>query len=441
MTRLHPLRAVLTFFAVLTVVLAGLPATAVASPTTAANSFHALSSDDEPIQDSDGDGVYDDVDSCPDTPGDANYNGCPVPDSDGDGVYDNVDSCPDTPGDANYGGCPAPPSDSDGDGVYDDVDQCPSEAGSATYSGCPVPDSDGDGINDEVDACPNQYGPLYDGCALPDLDGDGVFDDGSDQCPNEYGTGADGCPVDSDGDGINDDSDQCPNEYGTGWDGCPEPPADSDGDGVDDENDGCPGTQQGENVDSVGCSLTQLDSDNDGVDDEHDACSSTPSDSEVDQSGCPLPTVVTPAAVRFTRDSCGHGRDRFVVPTTTGVTYQRVVRGSQRLLAAGTHRGRGVVRIVAVAAEGYTLNGQTSWKKTFTDRRCRKGRVSVTSPRKDVVRVVNREGQPLTLVIKGHTWRVKAGGAKTFTTKRSSVKWKVRWDDYYGTRKGSVRVD
>jgi len=69
-------------------------------------------------RDSDGDGVTDDLDKCPDTPKGVKVDadGCPV-DSDGDGVPDYLDKCPDTPKgvavDSN--GCPA--NDSDGDGV------------------------------------------------------------------------------------------------------------------------------------------------------------------------------------------------------------------------------------------------------------------------------------------------------------------------------------
>ncbi len=55
--------------------------------------------------DSDGDGVYDDKDHCPDTPigVKVDKHGCPKVinrDSDGDGVLDNKDECPDTPKDA-----------------------------------------------------------------------------------------------------------------------------------------------------------------------------------------------------------------------------------------------------------------------------------------------------------------------------------------------------
>ncbi|WP_027714560.1 OmpA family protein, partial [Desulfuromonas sp. TF] len=75
--------------------------------------------------DSDGDGVTDDRDQCPDTPKGVKVDdkGCPL-DSDGDGVTDDRDQCPDTPKGVKVDdkGCPL---DSDGDGVADDIDQCP----------------------------------------------------------------------------------------------------------------------------------------------------------------------------------------------------------------------------------------------------------------------------------------------------------------------------
>lgn len=91
-------------------------------------------------RDSDGDGVTDDLDKCPDTPKGVvvDADGCPV-DSDGDGVPDYLDKCPDTPRgvavDAN--GCPL---DSDGDGVYDYLDKCPGTPRGVVVDekGCPV---------------------------------------------------------------------------------------------------------------------------------------------------------------------------------------------------------------------------------------------------------------------------------------------------------------
>lgn len=46
--------------------------------------------------------------------------------------------------------------DSDGDGVPDYLDRCPDLKGSKDNNGCPFVDSDKDGIPDEKDKCPNQ---------------------------------------------------------------------------------------------------------------------------------------------------------------------------------------------------------------------------------------------------------------------------------------------
>lgn len=137
--------------------------------------------------DTDGDGVYDKYDDCPEVPGLEAFNGCP--DSDADGIKDSEDTCPNEAGPAEYNGCP----DSDGDGVSDNNDACPNVAGLAALGGCP--DSDGDGVKDADDKCPNQAGPEANGgCPWPDTDGDQVLDK-DDKCPNETGTVANnGCP-------------------------------------------------------------------------------------------------------------------------------------------------------------------------------------------------------------------------------------------------------
>lgn len=85
--------------------------------------------------DTDGDGIVDVNDSCPEVAGPIEGSGCP--DSDGDGIYDNEDQCPDEPGDAENSGCPI--VDADGDGVLDGFDDCPNEPGPAQYNGCPSP--------------------------------------------------------------------------------------------------------------------------------------------------------------------------------------------------------------------------------------------------------------------------------------------------------------
>lgn len=138
-------------------------------------------------KDTDGDGVYDKDDECPETPGLKEFNGCP--DSDGDGIQDSKDECPNTPGLAQFNGCP----DTDGDGIPDPKDECPTVAGTAAMNGCP--DTDGDGVADNKDNCPNEAGPASNnGCPFADRDGDGVADK-DDKCPDTAGTVANnGCP-------------------------------------------------------------------------------------------------------------------------------------------------------------------------------------------------------------------------------------------------------
>ncbi len=153
-------------------------------------------------RDSDGDGVPDKRDKCPNTPHGCKVdaNGCPS-DADGDGVCDGNDKCPGTPQGARVdaNGCT---TDSDGDGVVDGIDQCPDTPKGCTVDakGCTV-DSDGDGVCDGVDQCPN----TATGCKVD----------------------AHGCPIDSDGDGVCD-----------GLDKCPDTPA-----GVKVNQDGCPPTE------------------------------------------------------------------------------------------------------------------------------------------------------------------------------------------------------
>jgi OOP family OmpA-OmpF porin len=120
-------------------------------------------------------------------------------DTDGDGVPDKKDKCPDTPRGATVGatGCP---SDSDGDGVLDGLDMCQGTPRGATVDakGCPS-DADGDGVFNGVDKCPDTpKGATVDAFGCPsDSDGDGVLD-GLDQCPNtpaELKVDAHGCPI------------------------------------------------------------------------------------------------------------------------------------------------------------------------------------------------------------------------------------------------------
>lgn len=138
-------------------------------------------------KDTDGDGIYDKDDACPEVAGLAEFNGCP--DADGDGIKDSDDACPNVAGLAAMNGCP----DADGDGVADKDDMCPNSKGTKANKGCP--DSDGDGIIDRDDKCATVAGPAANaGCPWPDTDGDGVLDK-DDKCVNEVGPASNnGCP-------------------------------------------------------------------------------------------------------------------------------------------------------------------------------------------------------------------------------------------------------
>lgn len=138
-------------------------------------------------KDTDGDGIYDKDDACPEDKGLKEFNGCP--DTDGDGIPDKDDACPEVAGTKEFNGCP----DTDGDGIADKDDACPEVAGSKEFNGCP--DSDGDGIPDKDDACPNKVGPKENkGCPFEDKDNDGVLDK-DDLCPEVAGPASNkGCP-------------------------------------------------------------------------------------------------------------------------------------------------------------------------------------------------------------------------------------------------------
>jgi len=203
-----------------------------------------------------------------------------VLDSDGDGIADDVDLCPQKPGLEAFFGCP----DTDADGIQDDRDDCPEQPGPRALNGCP--DTDKDGVSDKNDECPNLAGTIENkGCPespmLVDTDRDGILDK-DDDCPNQAGTIANrGCPevkkvMDRDGDGVNDDVDRCPDSPGPGFlSGCP----DTDGDGLADYEDDCPNAAGSRNA--RGCP----DTDGDGVSDKDDRCITTPG--PVSNLGCP----------------------------------------------------------------------------------------------------------------------------------------------------------
>jgi hypothetical protein len=170
--------------------------------------------------DDDQDGVLDVNDTCPFLavgPNDVNNDGCPDPsilDTDGDGVHDGIDLCPDTPSSAetlvNGTGCQGqnPNIDADGDGVHDGIDTCPNTTELYVDSnGCPQlipPDTDDDGILDVNDDCidtPEDIDGFEDSDGCPELDNDmDEIPDSADSCPNlaagdgQFDNNTDGCP-------------------------------------------------------------------------------------------------------------------------------------------------------------------------------------------------------------------------------------------------------
>ena len=110
-------------------------------------------------RDSDGDGVRNGNDNCPETPAGiiVDANGCALDsalDSDGDGVADSADACPGTPAGATVDARGCQP-DSDGDGVVNSRDECPGTPAGTNVgvNGCEL-DSDSDGVVNSRDACP-----------------------------------------------------------------------------------------------------------------------------------------------------------------------------------------------------------------------------------------------------------------------------------------------
>ena len=294
--------------------------------------------------DSDGDGVEDAIDQCPDTPAGVEVDaaGCQVfGDGDNDGVPDNLDQCPFTPEDFRdiFGitpdGCLVIPEleDQDGDAVINIEDQCPDTplGEEVDFAGCSESqrpsDSDGDGIFDEFDECPMTppNTPVDgNGCAiLEDSDNDGV-PDFADECPftpAEFlglfgGVEPNGClPIpdfeDQDGDGVINIEDQCPNtELGqeVSANGCPLVGTnDSDFDGLTDQQEFEIGTDafnpdsdfdnlaDGEEVNVFGTNPLNPDTDFGGVSDFEEVITGTnPLDPSDDSFGPPnLPLVLT----------------------------------------------------------------------------------------------------------------------------------------------------
>ena len=167
--------------------------------------------------------------------------------------------------------------DVDRDGVPNDLDGCPNTPGDSTMDRLGCQDNDGDGYSNGGDVFiyePTQWNDT-DGDMFGDNNGPNDYN--GDDCPNEpgvaSGTNGTGCPIwnpDADGDGIPDTTDQCPaTPVGatTNLVGC----SDVDGDGVYLPTDQCPETPAGTQVDATGCALSGGTGDGDNNDDSGDS--------------------------------------------------------------------------------------------------------------------------------------------------------------------------
>jgi hypothetical protein len=224
-------------------------------------------------------------------------------DTDGDGVLDLKDRCPDTPKGAlvdKHDGCPW---DIDGDGVMEGIDQCASTPAGwpVDEKGCPL-DTDGDAVPDGADACADT--------------------------PKGAIVGADGCPADSDKDTIFDGIDHCPgtpvgalvDPIDSPTAGCPH---DTDNDGIFDGIDQCALTPAGALVDDKGC---PQDSDDDRVLDGIDQCPDTPRGQKIDKEGCPRVRLDKPEAqilqnVKFHGMELYPGTESWLALLTDAATY------------------------------------------------------------------------------------------------------------------------
>ena len=279
--------------------------------------------------DSDGDGVCNAQDNCPNVAGQQgascnDNNACTIndvlnancqcvgtnsPDSDGDGVCNAQDNCPSVAGqqgsscndgnactandvlNANCQCVGTASSDSDGDGICNAQDNCPSvpgQQGSSCNDGNPCttndvlnascqcvgttsPDNDGDGICNAQDNCPNVPGQQGSSC-----------NDGNGQTVNDVLNASCQCV----GTVVNcDDGNPCTSDTWNG--GCLNTPLpDTDGDGACDAVDGCPNDANKTAPGICGCGTADTDSDGDGTADCNDGCPNDAGKTAPGQCGC-----------------------------------------------------------------------------------------------------------------------------------------------------------
>jgi hypothetical protein len=222
-------------------------------------------------------------------------------DSDGDGMADCNDGCPNDAAKIDPGecGCGVADSDSDGDGAADCLDDCPNDQDKTEpgQCGCGVADtdSDSDATADCNDGCPNDPAKTVAGvcgCGFADTDSDqdgtadcndGCPNDGAKTVPGQCGCGA--ADTDSDGDNAADCLDECLNDQNKsdpGQCGCGVADTDADADGTADCNDGCPSDENNIDPGVCGCGASDEDTDGDGVEYCNDNCPDTANADQAD---------------------------------------------------------------------------------------------------------------------------------------------------------------